>query len=107
MLIFVNIFEILFSKTFHCVVNEVKGKIKTLGIGGVGSPLFSQLVDPKLVLKYIHLLGGNSVILSRSFFKNGYDESEIKNSIFLLENELKTPFSENEFSILNMQINQF
>ena len=102
-----NIFEILFSKTFHCVVNEVKGKIKTLGIGGVGSPLFSQLVDPKLVLKYIHLLGGNSVILSRSFFKNGYDESEIKNSIFLLENELKTPFSENEFSILNMQINQF
>jgi hypothetical protein len=102
-----NIFEILFSKTFHSVINEVKGKVKILGIGGVGSPLFSQLVDPKLVLKYIHLLGGNSVILSRSFFKNGYNKSEIKKSISLLENELSIPLLENELSILNTQINKF
>jgi hypothetical protein len=102
-----NLFEILFSRFFQNVIDELKNKVDTIGIGGIGSPLYQQLVDPALVIKHIKSIGGNSIIMSRSFFREGYDKKNILEALIRLEKSFDTNISHTELCLLKSQIYNF
>jgi hypothetical protein len=100
-----NLFEILFSNFFQNVIDEVKNKVQTIGIGGIGSPLYQQQVYPELVIKQIKCIGGNSIIMSRSFFQEGYIKKDILEALIILDQALDANISDTELSLLKVQIN--
>ena len=101
-----NLFEILFSKPFSMTVKEVSKEVDLLGIGGVGTPMEKQIVDPILIFKKMRSLGANSVILSRSFFKNGYNKDIHSKSLLQLEQDVDNFSTYEEESLFN-QIKSF
>jgi hypothetical protein len=80
-----NLFEVLLSPVFNFAISQVRSTIKITGFGGIGDPNTKQLISPSLLLNEHLKLGSNSVILSRSFFKNGYEEDYIKKSLNIFE----------------------
>ena len=84
-----NLFEVLVSPIFSEAVKYVKGKVDLIGIGGIGDPLIEQRIKPYLLLNEYKLLGSRSVILSRSFFSQGYSENRILKSIDAIEKIVK------------------
>lgn len=85
-----NLFEILLSSVFKAGVDFAKDKVEVLGIGGVGFPNENQKVNPLLIFNHLNQMGANSVILSRSFFEQGYDEEVVKQGLHKLESSLKS-----------------
>lgn len=88
-----NLFEILTSRTFENITTDTASRIKLLGIGGVGTPLKKQIIKPELIFNQYYRLGSRSVILSRSFFTEGYHENDIVTAIEILENSLDKNFT--------------
>lgn len=85
-----NLFEILLSNTFKAGVDFAKNKVDVLGVGGVGFPNENQKVNPLLIFNHLNQLGANSVILSRSFFEQGYEVNNIKYGLNKLEDSLQS-----------------
>ena len=81
-----NLFEVMLSPLFSSAVSFAKERVKLVGIGGIGDPTSAQKVSPNLLLNEFLLMGSKSVILSRSFFKDGYDAERILYSLNLFEN---------------------
>jgi hypothetical protein len=80
-----NLFEVLVSPIFSEAVKYIKGQVELIGIGGIGDPLIEQKIDPILLLNEYKLLGSRSVILSRAFFSQGYNENRIMRSLGAIE----------------------
>lgn len=99
-----NLFEILLSTSFQCIVENLNLSLK--GIGGIGDPQVPQKVDPILLLNHYLKLGANSVILSRNFFENNFNKSYILNSLTLLENAVTKGYDSSLDSTLKSQINK-
>lgn len=85
-----NLFEILLSPVFGYTIKYTAERCELVGFGGVGDPLQPQTVDPGLIIQEHLKMGSKSVILSRSFFKAGYDENNILSSLEALENIIRT-----------------
>lgn len=102
-----NLFEVVVSPIFSAAVNYVKGKVKLIGIGGIGDPLIEQRIQPNLLLNEYKLLGSNSVILSRSFFSQGYDENRILKSLHSIENLVKLKCDNSLHNKLILEIEKF
>ncbi len=102
-----NIFQILLSKIFINAIKESKKKCKIVGIGGIGLPENNNdKINPLDLIFEYKRIGSNSVILSRSFFIEGYNSSKIKYSINKLN---RVEYSKENYiskKLLN-QINDF
>ena len=80
-------FELFSSDLFHYSLSQIKSSGYTFGIGGVAK-LDSGAIPGSLVLPLHKCLGSSSVILSRSFFRQGIDPREL----FKLEFDKLTSF---------------
>ena len=80
-------FELFSSDLFHYSLSQIKSYGYTFGIGGVAK-LDSGAIPGSLVLPLHKCLGSSSVILSRSFFRQGIDPREL----FKLEFDKLTSF---------------
>tara|TARA_B100000945_G_scaffold312798_1_gene307831 strand:+ start:663 stop:1439 length:777 start_codon:yes stop_codon:yes gene_type:complete len=76
-----NIFEILLSPIFIYSIKYSIQRTKITGFGGIGNPFVNQSINPMFLLNEHLRIGSKSVILSRSFFQNGYEFNEIKKSL--------------------------
>ena len=88
-----NLFEVLLSQAFQDTVSNVKISGLTKGIGGIGDPQISQKVSPLALLNIYMKCGSNSVILSRSFFKNSSEKEYIIRSLEIFENSIKAGYN--------------
>lgn len=80
-----NLFQVLLSNFFSYFVEYAVNNVEVVGIGGIGNPNLQHKVDSKLLLsEYLHMKS-SSVILSRSFFTNGYDDNLILASLRCFE----------------------
>ncbi|MBS1739022.1 MAG: hypothetical protein JST88_00640 [Bacteroidetes bacterium] len=99
-----NLFEIIFSNLFRCLINEAKEHVPLVGIGGIGNPNTPQKVDPNLLIKEYVSIGSNSVILSRSFFGENYNKDEISAGIKKINEVASKPFTQQQYIQLKEQI---
>lgn len=99
-----NLFEILLSKPFENIVKFASERVSLIGIGGVGTPLKAQTVSPELIFHRYYKMGSRAVILSRSFFSEGYNPKDIEAGIMRLEQSLEKNFTR---EALQNQINHF
>jgi 2-keto-3-deoxy-L-rhamnonate aldolase RhmA len=83
---FGNLFETLISDFFECFIKYAVDNVKIVGVGGIGNPLMEHKVSATLLLAEYLQLHCNSVILSRSFFDNKYNECKILESLTYFEN---------------------
>lgn len=84
-----NLFEILLSPVFSSTVRFMdKTNVKLLGIGGIGDPLLNHRISPLLLLKKYKSIGGNSTILSRSFFNGKYNAHDIQRKLKMFDDVL-------------------
>lgn len=102
-----NIFEILLSPVFSFALEFVNEHVKLIGIGGIGNPLEQQKVDPSLILQLHKLFGSKSVILSRSFFKMGYEINKIETSLRQFEKQINSPLGEKGLINFKEQVENF
>lgn len=102
-----NIFEILVSQPFATAVSVARENVDLVGIGGIGDPLSRQLLSPRLLVNEYKILGGNSVILSRSFFSGRYNSEQIIQSLSLLEKYVLEERSLSRHKDLIFRIEQF
>jgi len=102
-----NLFEVLLSHAFASAVEFATKKVELIGIGGVGDPSVSQKINPSLLMNEYKLLGSNSVILSRSFFTEGYDPNRIVGSLSLLESMISSAPDESKHAELKYTIEKF
>ena len=102
-----NLFEILLSPVFASAVAYARDKVQLVGIGGVGHPEISQKVMPELLINEYKRLGSRSVILSRSFFSQGYNHKIIKSALEQLETYTAEKTSEIKHTELKLQIETF
>lgn len=99
-----NLFEILFSEFFSNFVNFAADNIEVVGIGGIGNPNTLLKVDSLLLFSEFLNLRGSSVILSRSFFKDGYDCKSITDGLSKFEEILEDPKKYRNLVILKEQV---
>jgi hypothetical protein len=83
-----NLFEVLLSPLFASAVSYANDRVNLVGIGGVGYPISTQKVAPQLLINEHLLLGSRSVILSRSFFSDGYNRDRILFALNLFEHSI-------------------
>jgi 2-keto-3-deoxy-L-rhamnonate aldolase RhmA len=102
-----NLFEVLFSQIFQIVVKGASEKVNIVGVGGVGTPDISQKVNPLLLIKEYCAMGSNSVILSRSFFHDGYDVQKISSGIQKIETAATEPYTMDQQRLLKEQVKRF
>jgi hypothetical protein len=102
-----NLFEVLVSPIFSEAVKYVRGKVDLIGIGGIGDPLIEQRIDPFLLLNEYKLLGSRSVILSRSFFPQGYSENRIMKSLGAIERVVNEECDSSLHNKLILEVEKF
>ena len=82
-------------------------KVELIGIGGIGDPYITQKINPSLLINEYKLLGSHSVILSRSFFTEGYDPDRIMGALNLLESMICDVPNESKRAELKNKIEKF
>jgi hypothetical protein len=103
---FENIFQILLSKFFKNFIDHAVEMVDLVGIGGIGSPQNAMKVDSLLLLAQYIDLKSTSVILSRSFFNNGYIEETILKDLNIFEGVFKECQSFLNKELFNEQVKQ-
>ena len=86
----INLFEVMLSPVFAEIVKWTSERVPLVGVGGIGDPNKANKVDPLYLLDQHKSINSKSVILSRSFFENGYDESRIISSLQTLEERIQS-----------------
>lgn len=102
-----NLFEVLTSPIFAMVIEFANEHVELVGVGGIGDPLVGQKVSPELLINEHNLLGSRSVILSRSFFSQGYNQDRILNSLNAIEILVKKDADKLLHNELIQQIEKF
>ncbi len=102
-----NIFELFLSPIFSNVLDFAKNKVDLMGIGGIGNPMEYQKIDPELILQLHKINGSKSVILSRSFFKMGYDINKIQTSLNLFNKIIELPNNNFDHNKFRQQVEKF
>lgn len=99
-----NLFEILFSEFFSYFINFAVNNVEVVGIGGIGNPKVPLKVDSLLLLSEFLNLKSSSIILSRSFFKNGYDKQSIIEGLRMFEDVFKDSKKYRNLDLLKEQV---
>jgi len=102
-----NLFEVLLSHAFSSAVAFASNKVELIGIGGIGDPYITQKINPSLLINEYKLLGSHSVILSRSFFTEGYEPNRILGALSLLESMICDVPNESKRAELKNKIEKF
>jgi hypothetical protein len=102
-----NLFEVLLSHAFSSAVAFASNKVELIGIGGIGDPSIPQKINPSLLINEYKSLGSHSVILSRSFFTEGYEPNRILGALSLLESMVSEILDDSKRDELKYKIEKF